>query len=96
MELFKDNSMKKLFIIYCSFGLTALIWMAVLGHLEWYRVRKEAPIEAKEYDYVLDNIHDIVCQDVSTTYHDYLVILDDGVVVDKGVIHLHNCKCSKR
>ena len=42
----------------------------------------------------LDNAHDFVEQRIETSFHEYVVILYKGKVVDRGVLHLANCKCT--
>ena len=86
-----------------SLGLLALILSGIMIGVMVKSAatfnKKEDPIEVIEhtdtYDYELKNIHDIVHQSVSTTYHDYIVVIDSGKVVGNGVIHVANCKCKK-
>ena len=47
-------------------------------------------------DNILNNIHDIDSQYVTTTFHDYTVVVYEGKVVDNGVIHHANCKCKTK
>lgn len=86
-------------------GIVYLILVVIMyGGVLWFAATiaddyddKEAIVTKEyidiEYDYVLENVHDIVYQKVTTTFHDYTVIIYKGQVVDKGVIHHANCKC---
>lgn len=84
-----------------TLGLIALTLSMLLTAImvrNVYEIKKESKvIKAVEhtdtYDYVQKNVHDIVHQSVSTTYHDYIVVIDSGKVVGNGVIHVANCKC---
>ena len=69
------------------FGVAALI-----GAFDEEKIKI---VEPELESNVLENINDIVYQEVETTFHNYTVTLCNGKVVERGVIHHHECKCKK-
>lgn len=94
----KMTSKRRIYILlgYCI--VITLCYSPAL-YLGWDGYQERIDERLSQEEVIHDPVsHDdkVIKQKVETTFHDYTVVLRNGIVSPNGVIHHANCKCKSK